>query len=81
LEYFKNNAILDFRTMLTALKESKDKISNFKNQISNLTKENNLLKTRGNLSIEELTPRPSFNQVKIKKEKNRINRKLSFKKF
>jgi len=49
--------------MLKTLKDCKEKISNYECQSSNLLKENQILKSKNDLTFEQLTPRPSFQKV------------------
>ena len=48
---------------LNTLKRTKDKISKFEENVSDLMAENQNLKLRAAVSFDELTPRPSFDKV------------------
>lgn len=60
----KEKAIEDFKVCLNSVKLTKDKLSVCEEKISNLMNENQKLKVRAAVSFDELTPRPSFKQVK-----------------
>ena len=53
------------KTLCYFLKKLKGKVSHYEEEISNLVAENQKLKVRAGVAFEELTPRPSFENVII----------------
>ena len=70
LKTMKDQAVENFTVCLKNLKTTKETLSKAEEKISHLINDNHKLKVRAAVSFDELTPRPSFQQVKKKKKKN-----------
>ena len=69
LKTMKDQAVENFTVCLKNLKTTKETLSKAEEKISHLINDNHKLKVRAAVSFDELTPRPSFQQVKKKKKK------------
>ena len=69
LKIMKDQAVENFTVCLKNLKTTKETLSKAEEKISHLINDNHKLKVRAAVSFDELTPRPSFQQVKKKKKK------------
>ena len=57
---------INHRTLCASVKVLKEKLDHCQEHISDLMNENQTLKVRAGIAWEEMTPRPSFEQVTIK---------------